>query len=99
MALSICEGQPGAIDLLITDIVMPGFNGRELAKRVTARRPNIKVLYMSGYTTSAVVHQGVLDPGTFLLQKPFTPSSLTDKVREALTSPPPQPGTAGRKAA
>jgi PAS domain S-box-containing protein len=99
LALSICEEQPGAIDLLLTDIVMPGFSGRELAKRAIARWPNIKVLYMSGYTTSAIVHQGVLDPGTFFLQKPFTPSSLKNKVREALSSPPLRPGAASRSAA
>jgi PAS domain S-box-containing protein len=99
LALSICQEHPGAIDLLLTDIVMPGFSGRELAKRISARRPNIKILYMSGYTTSAIVHQGVLDPGTFFLQKPFTPSSLKNKVREALSSPPLRPGAASRSAA
>ena len=63
---------------------MPGIGGRELAGHVTSRRPDIKVLYMSGYTTNAIIHHGVLDPGTSFLQKPFTPASLSSKVREVL---------------
>ena len=78
------EKYDGPIDLLLTDVVMPGIGGREIANQVKARRPGIKVLYMSGYTTNAIVHHGVLDPGTFFLQKPFTPSSLTTKIREIL---------------
>ena len=87
-ALTICDGYQGAIDLLLTDVVMPELNGRELARRVTLRRPGTRVLYTSGYTTNAIAHQGVLEPGTFFLQKPFTPSSLARKVHEALAARP-----------
>jgi PAS domain S-box-containing protein len=82
--LTQCERHPGQIHLLLTDVVMPGVGGREIANQVTARRPGIKVLYMSGYTTNAIVHHGVLDPGTFFIQKPFTPASLAAKIRDVL---------------
>ena len=74
----------GRIHLLLTDVVMPGVAGPEVAKKVTERWPNTKVLYMSGYTENSIVHNGVLDEGTFFLSKPFTPSGLTNKVREVL---------------
>jgi PAS domain S-box-containing protein len=80
----LCERHDGPIHLLLTDVVMPGLSGREVARRVTACQPNIKVLYMSGYTTNAIVHQGELDGGTSFLPKPFTPESLNAKVREVL---------------
>ncbi len=79
-----CESHSGPIHLLLTDVVMPGAGGREIANQVSARRPGIKVLYMSGYTTNAIVHRGVLDSGTHFLQKPFTPESLAAKIREVL---------------
>jgi two-component system cell cycle sensor histidine kinase/response regulator CckA len=82
--ISKCDEHRGAIHLLLTDVVMPRSGGREVAKQVTARRPGIKVLYMSGYTADAIVHHGVLDAGTSFLQKPFTPASLASKVREVL---------------
>jgi PAS domain S-box-containing protein len=86
-AAAKCDEHKGDIHLLLTDVIMPGIGGREVANQVLARRPNAKVLYMSGYTTNAIIHHGVLDPGTFFLQKPFTPSALSAKVREVLDAP------------
>jgi two-component system, cell cycle sensor histidine kinase and response regulator CckA len=74
----------GHIDLLFTDVVMPHMNGKELADRVRALFPHTKILFTSADTESAIVHQGVLDKGVALLQKPFTPSALARKVREVL---------------
>ena len=74
----------GTIDMIITDVVMPGISGRELAQRVTEARPETKVLYLSGYTEEAIAHEGALDPGTAFLQKPFTLQVLSRKVREVL---------------
>ncbi len=79
-----CELYPNAVHWLLTDVVMPGINGREVPKQVSARWPNVKVLYMSGCTANSIVHHGVLDEGTFFLPKRFTPSALTNKVREVL---------------
>ncbi|HXY49890.1 MAG TPA: PAS domain S-box protein [Terriglobales bacterium] len=77
--------QRGAIDIIITDVVMPGMSGRELATRVTADWPKIRVLFLSGYTEDAIIHDGVLEPGTAFLQKPFTLQALSRKVREILS--------------
>ncbi len=87
-ALQIVEGHKGPIDLLLTDVVMPGMNGRELALHITAERSAIRVLYMSGYTENAIGHNGMLDAGINLLQKPFSLPALKDKVREVLDSEP-----------
>jgi PAS domain S-box-containing protein len=86
-ALKICNSHEGPIHLLVTDIVMPQMSGRELATISESIRPGIKVLFMSGYTENAIVHHGVLDPGTAFLQKPFRMESLTRKVREILDAP------------
>ncbi|MEO7425206.1 MAG: PAS domain S-box protein [Fibrobacteria bacterium] len=83
--LRLSKGHPGRIDLLLTDVVLPGMNGRLLAEKIVQARPEIKVLFMSGYTDNAIVHHGVLDAGTEFLNKPFSPQSLRHKVREVLT--------------
>ena len=83
-ALRIASDHHGPIDMLITDVVMPGMSGRELSEQLSASDPDIKILYLSGYTEDAVVHQGVLEPGTSFLQKPFTLQALARKVREVL---------------
>ncbi|MGA8300431.1 MAG: ATP-binding protein, partial [Terriglobales bacterium] len=86
--LRVAEETNGTIDILVTDVVMPGIGGRELAKRIQSKRPNIKVLYLSGYTEDAISTQGALTPGTAFLQKPFTLQNLAKKVREVLRSQP-----------
>jgi PAS domain S-box-containing protein len=72
-----------SIDLLLTDVVMPGGSGPELVKQLMAHRPNLRVIYMSGYTNEAILHHGVLEPGIVFLQKPFSSETLRQKVREA----------------
>ena len=79
-----CEGP---IDLLLTDVVMPKLGGGDLARRLSALRPGLRVLYMSGYTNGAISQQGVLGEGVMLLEKPFTADSLARAVREALDRP------------
>jgi two-component system cell cycle sensor histidine kinase/response regulator CckA len=86
-ALAICRRHAGAIDLIATDVVMPGMSGRALVEQVSAQRPGVKVLYMSGYTDDDVVRRGIgRSPSTFL-QKPFTPDVLSQYVREAMARP------------
>jgi CheY-like chemotaxis protein len=83
-ALELSRAHPGRIDLLLTDVVMPRMSGRELAERLGPLRPDLSVLYMSGYTDDAVIRHGVLGADTAFLQKPFTPAALVQRVRETL---------------
>ncbi len=96
-ALRLIEEQKPRLDLLLTDVVMPKWSGRQLAEMLAPKLPRMKVLYMSGYTESAVVHQGVLDEGTALLSKPFTPQRLLRMIRGVLEGhwPPPAQKQAG----
>jgi PAS domain S-box-containing protein len=87
-ALLICERQDKPIHLLLTDVVMPHLGGKELAGRLMALRPALKVLFMSGYTDEAVQQHGLLQPNTAFLQKPFSPDTLAKKIREVLDSQP-----------
>ncbi|MFZ1050955.1 MAG: ATP-binding protein [Candidatus Sulfotelmatobacter sp.] len=88
VAMQIAVAHEGVIHLLLTDVIMPGMNGRELAQRISEIRPQTKVLYMSGYTENVIGHDGTLDAGVSLLQKPFTLRDLKSKVREVLDSTP-----------
>jgi PAS domain S-box-containing protein len=83
-ASHICEQHKGPIHLMVMDVVMPGMNGRQLAKSLEPHHPEMKVLYMSGYTDNAIVHHGILEKGLSFLQKPFTMDGLVRKVREVL---------------
>ncbi|MBN1688022.1 MAG: PAS domain S-box protein [Candidatus Omnitrophica bacterium] len=87
-ALEIAAGIGGeeSLDLLITDVVMPKMNGRELGRILQTKRPKMKVLYISGYTDDVIDRHGILEPGIFFLQKPFSPDALAFKVREVLNS-------------
>ena len=91
-ALALVDGEAGGrhIDLLLTDVIMPGMSGRELAAQLNERRPNVRVLFMSGYTDDAVVRHGMLEPGLAYLEKPFRPTALLRKVRGVLRETDPQ---------
>ena len=79
-----CSSENPSIDVLLTDVVMPGASGPELTRQLVERRPALKVIYMSGYTEDAIVQHGVLKPGIAFLHKPFTSETLGPKIREVL---------------
>jgi CheY-like chemotaxis protein len=83
-ALRLAEEHAGPIQGLVTDVVMPERGGRELADRLLALRPSLRVLFTSGYTDDDILRRGVLLPGTAFLQKPFTVDRIVEKVREVL---------------
>ncbi|MFH1887148.1 MAG: PAS domain S-box protein [Pseudomonadota bacterium] len=85
-ALELAQAHEGAIHLLLTDVIMPSMNGKELAELLSAREPGLKTLFMSGYTANVIAHHGVLDEGIQFLQKPFSIHGLTAKVRNVLDS-------------
>ncbi|HYL55470.1 MAG TPA: response regulator [Gemmatimonadales bacterium] len=87
-ALERASAHAGAIDLLVSDVVMPDMNGRELSRRLTEARPNVKTLYLSGYTDDAILHRGVLQEGVAFLQKPFSLRALARKIRQVLEARP-----------
>ena len=83
-ALRIADSYTWTIDLLVTDVVLPEMNGRDLASRLGVARPGLKCLFVSGYAANVIAHRGVLDEGVFFLQKPYSLDALAAKVREAL---------------
>jgi CheY-like chemotaxis protein len=92
-ALEVAASYKGTIDLLLTDIMMPGMNGVEVAAAVSRLRPGLLVFFMSGYADQDLVRQGLLEPGTHFLQKPFTPQELAERIRRILDRFP-EPGRA-----
>jgi CheY-like chemotaxis protein len=84
-ALVVCGEHRGPIDVLFTDVVMPGMSGRDLAERARAMRPEIEVVYTSGYSDDVVLARGPFEPGTAFLAKPFTSEDLLATIREALS--------------
>ena len=82
-ALALCEHAP-SIDVLLTDVVMPGASGPELTRQLVQRRPDLKAIYMSGYTDDALVRHGILNPGIAFLNKPFNAQTLERKIRDVL---------------
>ena len=85
-ALRLIAHYPDPVHLLLTDVVMPGISGKILAEELSRTRPDMKTLFMSGYTDEAIAHHGVLNPGVAFLQKPFSPMSLAAKMRSVLDS-------------
>lgn len=85
-ALARSAQHAGTIHLLLTDVIMPGLNGKELAESLLALRPDLKVLFISGYTADAIAQHGILEEGVAYLAKPFVPRELLEKVRTTLDS-------------
>jgi CheY-like chemotaxis protein len=83
-AIEMVENYTNKIHLLMTDVVMPGMNGRDLARHLITLYPDIKLLFMSGYTANVIAHQGVLDEGVAFIQKPFSMADLSEKLRGVL---------------
>jgi len=83
-ALTLADGWQGRLDLVVTDVIMPGMSGQELSARLRQQRPGLRILYVSGYTDDAILQHGTLLPNTAFLQKPFSPGSLAQRVREVL---------------
>jgi CheY-like chemotaxis protein len=83
-ALDLCESMGTPIDLLVTDVVMPGMDGKELAALVARRFPSVKILFMTGYTDEATLREEILDRGRGIMLKPFSPEELLEKTREVL---------------
>jgi DNA-binding NtrC family response regulator len=83
-AVRLAEAHAGGIHLLVTDVVMPDMNGRDLAEHLLSVHPNLKCLFMSGYTADVIAHQGVLAAGVQFIQKPFSLTDLAAKVRQVL---------------
>jgi DNA-binding NtrC family response regulator len=83
-AIRLAENHKGKIHLLLTDVVMPGMNGRDLAANLMTKDPDLKYMFMSGYTADVIAQHGVLDEGVNFIQKPFTMKDLADKIRAAL---------------
>jgi len=85
-AIKLAEEQGNGINLLITDVVMPGMNGRELSEHLQRLYPTLKTLFMSGYTANVIAHRGVLEDGVSFISKPFSKKDLATKVREVFDS-------------
>jgi two-component system cell cycle sensor histidine kinase/response regulator CckA len=88
-ALKVLERHDGPVHLVLTDVVMPGMNGKELHDRLRNLHPGVRVLFMSGYTDDHIAHHGILEPGTPFIQKPFSMTKLAGKLRQVLDAPPP----------
>lgn len=85
-AIRLAESHPGEIDLLLTDMVMPGMSGRDLWLKLEPLRPKMKCVFMSGYTANIIAQRSILDKGVSFLQKPFSKADLADKLREVLSA-------------
>ncbi len=83
-ALEKAKNNSSSIDLLMTDVVMPEMNGLDLAEKITALYPDIRLLFMSGYTANVIAHRGILDHGVAFIQKPFSMADMTEKLRDVL---------------